>query len=67
MNPLQIGALVCVVTIIVLLTGVPVAFGLGFVALLFLLIFQGNYQINFRMVAKKYLKTLKKKEVEENR
>lgn len=47
MNPLQIGLLVSIVTIIVLLTGVPVAFGLGFVALLFLLLFQGPAALDF--------------------
>ena len=47
MSPLQIGALVGVVTILVLATGVPIAFGLGFVAIVFLLIFQGPAALDF--------------------
>jgi tripartite ATP-independent transporter DctM subunit len=47
MSPLQIGALVGLVTVLVLLTGVPIAFGLGFVALIFLLIFQGPAALDF--------------------
>jgi C4-dicarboxylate transporter, DctM subunit len=46
-TPLEIGALVAVVTLIVLGSGVPIAFGLGFVALLFLLIFEGPGGISF--------------------
>ena len=41
MSPLAIGVLVCVSTIIVLGTGIPVAFGLGLVAISFLAIFDG--------------------------
>tara|TARA_B100000315_G_scaffold245251_1_gene270925 strand:- start:7769 stop:9085 length:1317 start_codon:yes stop_codon:yes gene_type:complete len=41
MSPLVIGALVCVSTIAVLATGIPVAFGLGLVAMTFLIIFEG--------------------------
>jgi len=41
LTPLQTGALIGVVTLIVLASGVPIAFGLGFVALVFLLVFQG--------------------------
>ncbi len=41
MDPLWIGALVAVVTIVVLATGIPVAIGLGFVSVLFLWIFDG--------------------------
>ncbi len=47
MSPLQIGALVGVVTLLVLGLGVPIAFGLGFVAILFLLIFQGPAGLGF--------------------
>jgi C4-dicarboxylate transporter DctM subunit len=47
MSPLQIGALIGVVTILVLATGVPIAFGLGFVALVFLLAFQGPAALDF--------------------
>ncbi len=41
MNELTLGLLVAFVTVLVLLIGVPVAFALGIVALLFLLIFEG--------------------------
>ena len=41
MSPLIIGVLVMISTIVVLATGVPVAFGLGLVAISFLLIFEG--------------------------
>jgi tripartite ATP-independent transporter DctM subunit len=42
MDPLLIGGLVMVSTIIVLATGIPVAFGLGLVAIIFLTIFEGQ-------------------------
>lgn len=41
MNPLEIGILIGVVTIVVLSTGVPIAFGLGIVSLGFLIFFDG--------------------------
>ena len=41
MSPTQQGALVLVATLLVLLSGAPVAFGLGAVSVVFLLIFQG--------------------------
>ncbi|MCG8359904.1 MAG: TRAP transporter large permease subunit, partial [Kiloniellales bacterium] len=41
MSPLELGLLVAVVTIVVLLTGAPVAFSLSVVALGFLLVFDG--------------------------
>jgi tripartite ATP-independent transporter DctM subunit len=41
MNPTTQGAIVLVVTLLVLLSGAPVAFGLGAIALMFLVIFQG--------------------------
>ena len=41
MSPLEIGALIGLVTLLVLASGVPIAFGLGFVSLAFLLIFEG--------------------------
>ncbi len=41
MDPLSIGILVAVVTIVILATGIPVAFGLGLVSVLFLVIFEG--------------------------
>jgi C4-dicarboxylate transporter DctM subunit len=47
MSPLEIGAIIGVVTLLVLASGVPIAFGLGFVALLFLLTFEGPSGLNF--------------------
>jgi C4-dicarboxylate transporter, DctM subunit len=41
MSPLIIGILVCVSTILILATGIPVAFGLGIVAISFLVFFEG--------------------------
>ena len=41
MSPMELGILVAVVLILVLLSGAPVAFALGFVAVGFLLIFEG--------------------------
>ena len=41
MNPLEIGALVCVVTIVLLASGIPIAFGLGIVSIGFLVVFEG--------------------------
>lgn len=41
MSPLEIGLLIGIVTIIVLCSGIPIAFGLGVVSLAFLAIFQG--------------------------
>ena len=41
MDPLLIGGLVMISTIVVLATGTPVAFGLGLVAITFLIIFEG--------------------------
>ena len=41
MTPLEIGLIVVVVTLLVFSTGIPVAFGLGFVALMFLFTFEG--------------------------
>jgi tripartite ATP-independent transporter DctM subunit len=41
MSPLVIGMLIGVTTIIVLATGIPVAFGLGLTAITFLVIFEG--------------------------
>ena len=47
MSPLAIGLLIFVVTIVVLATGMPIAFGMGAVALLFMVIFDGWNSINF--------------------
>jgi tripartite ATP-independent transporter DctM subunit len=41
MSPATEGGLVLVVTLVALLSGIPVAFGLGAVSIIFLLIFQG--------------------------
>ncbi|HEY9163963.1 MAG TPA: TRAP transporter large permease [Magnetovibrio sp.] len=41
MSPLWIGALIVISTIVVLATGIPVAFGLGLVAIVFLIVFDG--------------------------
>jgi len=47
LSPLQTGVLIGVVTVLVLATGVPIAFGLGFVALVFLLVYQGPAGLAF--------------------
>ncbi len=47
MSPLQIGALIGVVTLLVLASGVPIAFGLGAVSLIFLLVFEGPSGLGF--------------------
>ena len=41
MSPLELGLIISVVLILVLLSGAPVAFSLGAVSLLFLIIFDG--------------------------
>ena len=41
MSPLEIGSLIALSTIIILATGIPVAFGLIFIAISFLLFFEG--------------------------
>ena len=41
MSPTTQGAIVLVVTLLVLLSGAPVAFGLGAVSIVFIVIFQG--------------------------
>ncbi len=41
MSPLEIGLLVAVVTLLVLASGIPIAFGLGIVSISFLVVFQG--------------------------
>lgn len=47
MTPLLIGALLGLSTLLVLASGVPIAFGLGFVSLVFLVIFQGPGSLGF--------------------
>jgi len=47
MSPLATGALVGVVTVVLLASGVPIAFGLGIVSIAFLLIFEGVGSLNF--------------------
>ena len=46
MNPLVIGAIITVTTIIVLASGIPVAFGLAIVAVGFLVVFDGFGSLN---------------------
>ena len=41
MNPLAIGLLIAIVTVVVLASGIPVAFGLVVVAMGFLAVFDG--------------------------
>lgn len=41
MSPLMIGLLVVISTIVILATGIPVAFGLGLIAMIFLVAFEG--------------------------
>ncbi len=47
MSALAIGLLIFVVTVAVLATGLPIAFGLGAVALLFMVVFDGWHSIHF--------------------
>ena len=47
MSPLSIGILIGVTTILVLATGIPVAFGLAIVAMGFLVIFDGFFSLGF--------------------
>ena len=41
MSPLEIGILISITTIVILATGIPVAFGLGLTAIGFLVVFEG--------------------------
>jgi tripartite ATP-independent transporter DctM subunit len=47
MSPLAIGALIGITTIVVLATGIPVAFGLAIVAMGFLVFFDGFFSLGF--------------------
>ena len=47
MTPLQVGLLIFVVTVAVLATGLPIAFGMGAVALAFMLVFDGWNSVHF--------------------
>jgi len=47
MTPLEVAGVVGVVTIVLLATGIPIAFGLGMVSILFLVIFEGFGSLNF--------------------
>lgn len=47
MTPLMIGLLIVVVTVLVLATGLPIAFGLGAVALGFMIAFDGWHAVHF--------------------
>ena len=56
MSPTEQGALVLIATLLVLLSGIPVAFGLGAVSIVFLLIFQGVSSMH--VVAETYVSGL---------
>lgn len=56
MSPTQEGTIVLVVTLLVLLSGIPVAFGLGAISIVFLLIFQGFSSLH--VVAETYVSGL---------
>jgi len=47
MNPLVVGLLIVVATLTVLATGLPIAFGLGAVALGYMVAFDGWYSVHF--------------------
>jgi C4-dicarboxylate transporter DctM subunit len=47
MSHLELGLLICVVTLAVLATGIPIAFGLGAVALTFMIVFDGWRSVGF--------------------
>jgi tripartite ATP-independent transporter DctM subunit len=47
MSPLEIGLLVCIVTLLVLATGIPIAFGLGVVSIGFMVAFDGWQSVNY--------------------
>ncbi|MFH1870946.1 MAG: TRAP transporter large permease [Pseudomonadota bacterium] len=47
MTPLIIGLLIIVATVLVLATGLPIAFGLGAVALAFMIVFDGWHSVHF--------------------
>ena len=42
MSPLIIGGIIAVALILILATGVPIAFGLGLVSVIFLVLFEGS-------------------------
>jgi C4-dicarboxylate transporter DctM subunit len=46
-NELHLGALICVVALAILATGIPIAFGLGIVSLVFLITLEGWGSIDF--------------------
>jgi C4-dicarboxylate transporter, DctM subunit len=56
MNPATQGSLVLIATLLILLSGIPVAFGLGAVSIVFLLVFQGFDSMH--VVAETYLSGL---------
>ncbi len=47
MSPLAIGVMVCIVSLLVLATGIPIAFGLGVVAVAFMIIFDGWRSVDY--------------------
>ena len=56
MNPTTEGSLVLIATLLILLSGIPVAFGLGAISIVFLLVFQGFDSMH--VVAETYLSGL---------
>jgi C4-dicarboxylate transporter DctM subunit len=47
MGPLELGLVVCFVTLLVLATGIPIAFGLGIVAVGFLIVYDGWRSVDY--------------------
>jgi len=47
MTPLELGLIISLITILVLALGVPVAFGLTFISLIFIFIFEGVFGLRF--------------------
>lgn len=47
MTPLEIGLLIGIVTILILATGIPIAFGLGVAALGFMIVFDGWHSVDY--------------------
>ena len=47
MSPLSIGVAVCIASLAVLATGIPIAFGLGIVAVAFMVIFDGWRSVDY--------------------
>ena len=58
MSPTTQGAIVLVATLAILLSGAPVAFGLGALSVLFLILFQGFDSLQVGQADQAYGKTL---------